>query len=102
MQTNLFERALALRAAHTRAIAALAEFEAFFTPADPEKPEIHGGFAICHFTEGPETTAILAKHKVTIRCVPLADEPGFEQALPGKCLFTGRPTTARAIFAKAY
>jgi prolyl-tRNA synthetase len=102
MQKNLFERALALRAAHTRTIATLDEFEAFFTPADPEKPEIHGGFAICHFTEGPETTAILAKHKVTIRCVPLSDEPGFEQPLPGKCLFTGRPTTARAIFAKAY
>jgi prolyl-tRNA synthetase len=102
MQKNLFDRSLALRAAHTRTIAKLDEFEAFFTPANAEKPEMHGGFAICHVVEGPKTTEILGKHKVTIRCVPLNDEPGFEQPVPGTCIFTGQPTTQRAVFAKAY
>ncbi len=102
MQQNLFQRALQYRQAHTRTITKLEEFEAYFTPANPESPEAHGGFAVCHFTEGPRTAEILGKLKVTIRCVPLADEPGFEQETPGKCIFTGEPTTRRAIFAKAY
>lgn len=102
MQKNLFERALAERKANTRTIEKLDEFEAFFTPKSADKPEIHGGFAVCHFVEGKQTADILAKHKVTIRCVPIAEEPGFEQEVSGKCIFTGEPTTRRAIFAKAY
>jgi prolyl-tRNA synthetase len=35
--------------------------------------------------------------KVTVRCVPL-DAP--EE--PGKCIFTGQPSTKRGVFAKAY
>ena len=102
MQTNLFARAAALRAANTRQITDLGEFEAFFTPKNVQKPERHGGFAISHFIEGPETEKFLARHKITIRCVPLIDEPGFETPKPGNCIFTGRPTTQRAVFAKAY
>jgi len=102
MQTNLFQRALALRTENTRTITKLDEFEAYFTAANADKPEIHGGFAVCHFVEGPQTHAILAKHKVTIRCVPIDTEPGFEKQVPGVCIFTGQPTTTRAVFAKAY
>ncbi len=102
MQNNLFERAMAFRRQHTRTFTRLDEFEAYFTPQNADKPEIHGGFAIAHVAECPETTAILAKHKLTIRCVPTADEPGFEETVPGKCLFTGQPTNVRAVFAKAY
>jgi prolyl-tRNA synthetase len=102
MQQALFDRAAALRTTHTRTITALDEFESFFTPRNADKPEAHGGFAICHVVEGPQTAEILARHKVTIRCVPLDDEPGFEQPIPGKCIFTGQPTTERAVFAKAY
>ncbi len=102
MQQSLFDRATAHRAEHTRTISKLNEFEAFFTPNNVDKPEAHGGFAICHFVEGPQTAEILAKLKVSIRCVPLADEPGFEEQLPGKCIFTGQETTDRAVFAKAY
>ena len=102
MQVGLFERAKAHRAANTKTITDLKEFEAYFTPKSQENPEMHGGFAICHFTEGPETDAVLGKLKVTIRCIPLSDEPGFESATSGTCLFTGKPTTQRAIFAKSY
>jgi prolyl-tRNA synthetase len=102
MQQSLFDRAVAFRQANTRTIGRLDEFEAFFTPRDPEKPEAHGGFAICHFVEGRQTHEILGKHKVTVRCVPVADEAFVEQSAPGTCIFTGQPTNQRALFAKAY
>ena len=97
MQRGLYERALALREANTHKIDTLDEFKAFFTPQNPEKPEIHGGFALCPWTEDPAVHEILKDLKVTIRCVPL--EAGEE---PGTCIFTGRPSAHRAVFAKAY
>ena len=102
MQSGLFEKANALRAANTRTIADLDEFRAYFTPKNVEIPEIHAGFAVCHFTESPQMDEALGKLKVTIRCVPIADEPCFETEQAGKCLFTGQPTTQRGVFAKAY
>jgi prolyl-tRNA synthetase len=102
MQKSLFARALAERTANMRVIDRLTDFEAFFTPRNADNPEIHGGFAVCHFVEGPATDAVLARHKVTIRCIPVADEPGFGEAVPGHCIFSGQPTTQRAVFAKAY
>ncbi|HRX81540.1 MAG TPA: proline--tRNA ligase, partial [Pirellulaceae bacterium] len=68
-----------------------------FTPKDPERPEIHGGFANCYFVETPEVQELLKKLKVTIRCVPLT-----EGETSGTCLFTGQPTSQRGVFAKAY
>ena len=99
MQGNLYQRALKLRQDNTRTIDTQGEFLAFFTPQSKseDKPEIHGGFAMCHFAEGPELDELLKKHKVTIRCIPL---DGAAEA--GKCFLTGRPSTRRAVFAKAY
>lgn len=102
MQEGLFQRAVTHRQANTRTITGLDEFQAYFTPQNAERPEIHGGFAVCHFTEGKATDEILGKLKVTIRCIPLEDEPGFAEQIPGKCIFTGQPTTQRAVLAKAY
>ena len=96
-QQGLFDRALALRTEHTRQITDLAEFKDFFTPKNQKRPEIHGGFAHCHFVDCPETEAILKPLKVTPRCIPLDDEP-----IPGVCLFTGQKTITRAIFGKSY
>ncbi len=96
IQRNLYERALALREANTRRIDSLDEFRDFF-PVGEERT-ISGGFALCHFTEGdPTMQQILAELKVTPRCVPLDAEPE-----EGKCIFTGKPSTRRAVFAKAY
>jgi prolyl-tRNA synthetase len=97
MQSGLYAKALELREQNRCTIERLDDFRAYFTPRNEDKPEIHGGFASCHFVESPEVDAILKDLKVTIRCVPLDQE---EQ--PGKCLFTGRETNRRAIFAKAY
>jgi prolyl-tRNA synthetase len=97
MQQNLFDRALALRESVTVTIDKLADFEAFFTPKNEEKPEIHGGLALCHFVDCPEVQEKLKAMKVTIRCIPL---DGGEE--PGRCIFTGQPSQRRAVFAKAY
>jgi prolyl-tRNA synthetase len=97
MQQALFNRTLQLREDHTRLIDDLAEFEAYFTPKNSEQPEIHGGLAYCHFVDGPEMDEKLKELKVTVRCVPL---DGDEE--PGKCIFTGKPSPRRGVFAKAY
>jgi prolyl-tRNA synthetase len=97
IQSGLYERALARREAATVEINDAQAFEAFFTPKHPNNPEIHGGFALSHWAEDPALEAKLAELKVTIRCIP---SEGPEEN--GKCLFSGKPSTKRAIFAKAY
>jgi prolyl-tRNA synthetase len=97
MQDHLYDRALALREEHTRRIDDLEQFNAFFTPQNAAKPEIHGGFALCHLADEQAADAALKDLKVTVRCLPI---DGEEE--PGRCIFTGRPSTKRAVFAKAY
>ncbi len=96
IQDNLFQRACNLRQENTREINDVDEFREYFSPKDVEKPEIHGGFAWCHWAEDPDVDKLLADLKVTIRCIPL------ENSEPGKCIFTGKPSQGRAVFAKAY
>ncbi|MEX2317954.1 MAG: proline--tRNA ligase [Pirellulales bacterium] len=97
IQHGLFQRAAKLREDASVRIDNLKEFEAYFTPKNEEQPEIHGGFAYSHFVDTPEIEETLKKLKVSIRCLPLdgADEPG-------KCIFTGKPSQRRGLFAKAY
>jgi prolyl-tRNA synthetase len=97
IQQGLFDRAAKLRDEATVEIDNLKDFEAYFTPKNEERPEIHGGLAWCPFVESPEMDEKLKTLKATVRCVPLEGGAG-----PGKCIFTGRPTTTRGIFAKAY
>jgi prolyl-tRNA synthetase len=97
IQEGLYQRALQLREAHTRTIEGLDEFREFFTPQNQEQPEIHGGMALCHWSEDPAMDQVLKDLKVTIRCIPL-DQP--EET--GTCIFSGRPSRRRAVFAKAY
>ena len=98
MQSDLFAKALAMREENSCRIDSLDEFRAYFTP-DKSVGEsgIHGGFAHCHWAESPEVEALLKDLKVTIRCVPLDDNDES-----GSCIFTGRPSAKRAVFAKAY
>jgi len=97
IQDNLYARAKKLREDNSRSIDNLDEFEAFFTPKNPQKPEIHAGFASCFFVEDPSMLQLLKKLKVTVRCIPLSDRQE-----EGTCIFSGKPTTQRGIFAKAY
>jgi len=97
IQQSLYDVAKAARDAATVKIDNLREFEAYFTPQNEERPELHGGLAYSHFVDSPEMDAKLKALKATIRCLPL-DAPDE----PGKCIFTGRPSTKRGVFAKAY
>ena len=95
MQKTLYERALKLREENTRPIDDLDEFKAYFTPKDADKPEIHGGFAMCHWSEEADIAELLKDLKVTIRCLPL---DGKDE--PGRCLFTGKPSRAARCLRK--
>lgn len=97
IQDNLYQRALKLREDNSRVIDDLGDFRAWFTPQNEEKAEIHGGFAWCHFVDEPEVNEMLRNMKLTVRCIPLAGDDE-----PGKCLFTGKPSSRRAVIAKAY
>src|SRR4030095_12581392 len=63
IQNNLYQRALKFRDENTRTIDTLDDFLAYFTPKNEEKPEIHGGFGLCHYSEGPELDELLKKPK---------------------------------------
>ncbi len=98
IQQSLYQRALDFRQQYTRQIDSRDEFYTFFTPANPEQPEIHGGFALTHWdgTAAVEEQ-IKADLKVTIRCIPFVDNPE-----PGTCPFSGQPSAQRVLWAKSY
>ena len=89
IQDNLFKKALNLREQKTRKVDTWDEF----------KTEIEkGGFLLCHWDGTTETELkIKEETKATIRCIPL-DNPQEE----GKCIYTGKPSRQRVIFARNY
>jgi len=97
MQANLLSRAEAFQKEHTHNIDSFTDFVDFFKPANEDKPEIHGGFAMAHWADDPSINEKLKDLKVTARCIPLEGD-----ATPGTCIFTGRPSKKRIVFAKAY
>jgi prolyl-tRNA synthetase len=102
IQDALYRRALELRSANTRTIDSRDEFIGYFTPKNEDKPEIHGGFALCHWADDPAVKQLLADLKVTIRCIPLPGQVADVDDKPGKCIFTDKSSSQRAVFAKAY
>ena len=57
-----------------------------------------GGFISAHWDGTAETEeAIKEKTKATIRCIPLDNKQE-----DGKCILTGKPSTQRVLFARAY
>jgi len=101
MQDNLFNRALTYRDENLVEITDFEEFKKYFTPKNAKKPEIHGGFAICHFVDCEEVDEMLKPLMVTPRCIPVEGEP-LHRETPGKCIFTGQETTTVGIFGKSY
>jgi len=98
IQQVLFDRALAFREANTHKIDDMETFNAFFTPKNKEKPEIHGGFALAHWCGGEACeAAIKDRLNVSIRTIPFDD--GGEA---GKCIECGKESRKRVVFAKAY
>ena len=98
IQRSLLERAKKFRDQHTRVIDSKDEFYDFFTPRDATKPEIHGGFALAHWDGSREVEEQIKNNlKVTIRVIPLDNS-----SESGKCIFTGKPSSCRVIWAKSY
>jgi len=99
IQQSLLQRALDYRAENTREIDSYDEFTAFFTPANKERPEAHGGFALSHWCEGTDCEdKINDDLSVTIRCIPF----DREQSGAGQCVCCGKPSPGRVVFAKSY
>jgi prolyl-tRNA synthetase len=90
IQKDLFDRALNYRNTHITEVNNFEEFK--------EVLEGKGGFISAHW-DGTAATEEKIKDltKATIRCIPL---DAVEEA--GTCMFTGNPSTKRALFAKAY
>lgn len=89
IQTNLFERAKAFRAANTKKVDT---YEGFKSQIDG------GGFFLAHWDGTKETESkIKEETQATIRCIALDQE-----AEEGVCMVTGKPSAGRVIFAKAY
>jgi len=98
IQDHMLAQAQAFLNQHTLDIDNRSDFYDFFTPKNASQPEIHGGFARAHWCGCPEVEAKIKEDlKVTIRCIPMDDDKQ-----PGTCMFTGKPSAQRVIFAKSY
>ena len=92
IQRTLFEQARQFRDENTHRVDTWSEF------AERTAGEGGSGFLVAHWDGTAETEAqIKDLTKATIRCIPL-DNAREE----GTCILTGRPSTQRVVFAKAY
>ncbi|MFH6769785.1 proline--tRNA ligase [Gaetbulibacter aquiaggeris] len=90
MQKGLFDKALTFRDDHITEVNSFEEFKSVI--------ENKGGFISAHWDGTKETEdKIKELTKATIRCIPL--EINQEE---GVCVFTGKPSKHRVLFAKAY
>ncbi|MBN9398783.1 MAG: proline--tRNA ligase ['Candidatus Kapabacteria' thiocyanatum] len=90
IQRTMFERARAYRDDH---ITRVDTWEQFVEVLDGKS-----GFISAHWDGTPETEELIkTETKATIRCIPL-DNPQED----GVCIRTGKPSTQRVLFARAY
>jgi prolyl-tRNA synthetase len=102
VQNQLYQAACDYREAHSSTIDDRNRFYTYFTPENPEKPELHGGFALSHWCGSDECEDRLKKElAVTIRCIPFEGEFGYT-AETGKCIVCDSNSEQRVVFAKAY
>jgi prolyl-tRNA synthetase len=90
IQGNLFKKALERREAMTHTVDSYDEFKRMLD----EKP----GFIYAHWDGTAETEEkIKEETKATIRCIPLNNKQE-----EGKCIYSGKPSKQRVLFARAY
>ena len=90
MQKSIFERALAFRNSMITKVDTWEEFK--------DVLENKGGFISAHWDGTTETeVAIKEATKATIRCIPF---DSVEEE--GTCVFSGKPSHRRVLFAKSY
>jgi prolyl-tRNA synthetase len=98
IQRNYYIQAKEFRDANiNRDIKTFEELKKFFTPKNPDKPEIHGGFVWAKWCGDPETEKMLEDLRLTIRCLPLE-----QSNTKGKCILTGREAKTDVVIAKSY
>jgi len=90
IQRNIYEKAKAFRESMTTEVNSYDEFKKILD----EK----GGFVSAHWDGTTETEAAIKEEtKASIRCIPL---DAREEA--GQCIFSGKPSARRVLFARAY
>jgi len=90
IQQNIYQKALNYRSEHTFKVDTYDEFKKTLA----EK----GGFILAHWDGTSETEdKIKEETKATIRCIPF-DQKQEE----GKCIYSGKPSKGRVLFAVAY
>ena len=90
IQNNLFDKALQHRDQH---ITSCDTYEDFKKVLDSK-----GGFIAAHWDGTTETEMkIKQETKATIRCIPLDSDKEN-----GTCIYSGKPSSQRVLFAKAY
>ena len=90
IQQNIYQRALNFRNAMTTHVETYDDFKRVLD----EK----GGFVLAHWDGSKESEAAIKEEtKATIRCIPLDAENES-----GKCIYSGKPSAQRVIFARAY
>jgi prolyl-tRNA synthetase len=90
IQQNIYNRALTFRTSMTTQVDTYAEFKKVL--------EEKGGFIAAHWDGTAETEQkIKEETKATIRCIPLDAK---EEA--GVCVYSGKPSARRVLFAMAY
>ena len=91
IQKNIYAKALDYRARKTVKVDIWEDFK--------QKIE-EGGFLLCHWDGTAETEEkIKEETKATIRCIPL---DSFVCEEEGRCVYSGKPSKRRVIFARAY
>jgi len=89
IQQNIYNKAYRFREENTRQADTWEEFVDLI--------ENKGGFVLAHWDGDPETeAAIKDKTKATIRLIP--DGPAED----GRCIYSGKPSSQRVVFARAY
>ena len=90
IQESIFKKALEFRDSHITEVETFEEFKSVL--------ENKTGFISAHWDGTNETeNKIKDLIKATIRCIPL-DQPAEE----GVCIYSGKPSNGRVLFAKAY
>lgn len=90
IQQNIFNKALKFREENTTTVDTFEEFKQVL--------DGKGGFILAHWDGTSESEEqIKAETKATIRCIPLNSQPE-----EGTCIYSGKPSKQRVLFARSY
>lgn len=99
IQSNLYQRALTFRNAHSQEITSVEELKKVFAASEDSSAVNH--FVFAYFDPAVETQAeveqLFKELKVSTRCLPFTN-----QKTSGNCILSGKVTDKKVIIARAY